>query len=324
MIHRIGLMFSAGIAALSACIAYAQPAARFPAKSVRMIVPFPPGGSNDIVGRFMGQKLTERLGQQVVIDNRGGADGIIGTEVAARAPPDGHTILIASTSYSMNAVIHKLPYDPLKSFTPLSLIGRGGNVISVHPSLPAKTVKDLIALAKARPGQLRYATSGVGGFNHFGGEMFKTLAGVDLIHVPYKGGGPGMIDVISGQVEVLFSTQTQALPQIRNGKLRPLGVGSPQRSPVLPEVPTLVESGLSGYDCSVWWGLLAPAGLPAELQTRWHSEVTAVLRDAESAKRLASEAAQPWIASSDELQKVIAQEIVKWGKVAKQANIKAH
>ena len=288
-----------------------------------MVVPFPPGGSNDILGRFMGQKLSERLGQQVVIDNRGGADGIIGTEIAAKAPPDGHTLLIVSSAYSMNPAIYKLPYDPLKSFTPISLIGTGGNVITVHPSVPVKNVKDLIALAKARPGQLRYASSGVGGFNHFGGELFKTMAGVDMIHVPYKGGGPAMIDVMSGQVEVLFSTLIQALPHIRSGKMRALGVGSEKRTPLMPDVPTIVESGVAGYDGSIWWGLLGPAGMPADIQTRLHSEVVAVLRDPESAKRLTAEAAEPAIATPDEFLKIIARDITKWISVAKQAGIKA-
>ena len=312
------------IVMLGLCVgfAHAQPAARFPSKSIRLIVPFPPGGSNDILGRFMGQKLTERLGQQVVIDNRGGADGIIGTEIAAKSPPDGHTLLIISSTYAMNPAIYKLPYDPLKSFTPISLIGTGGNVITVHPSVPVKNVKDLIALAKARPGQLRYASSGVGGFNHFGGELFKTLAGVDMIHIPYKGGGPAMIDVMSGQVEVLFSTLIQALPHIRSGKMRALGVGSEKRTPLMPDVPTVVESGVAGYDGSIWWGLLGPAGIPADIQTRLHSEVVAVLRDPESAKRLAAEAAEPAIATPDEFLKIIARDIVKWSGVAKQAGVK--
>ena len=318
------LKFRAFAPGLCAGYAHAQPAARFPTKSIRLIVPFPPGGSNDILGRFMGQKLSERLGQQVVIDNRGGADGIIGTEIAAKAPPDGHTLLIVSSAYSMNPAIYKLPYDPLKSFTPISLIGTGGNVITVHPSVPVKNVKDLIALAKARPGQLRYASSGVGGFNHFGGELFKTMAGVDMIHVPYKGGGPAMIDVMSGQVEVLFSTLIQALPHIRSGKMRALGVGSEKRTPLMPDVPTIVESGVAGYDGSIWWGLLGPAGMPANIQTRLHSEVVAVLRDPESAKRLTAEAAEPAIATPDEFLKIIARDITKWISVAKQAGIKAH
>jgi len=315
LVVALGLYTSAG---------HAQSAARYPSKSVRMVVPFPPGGSNDILGRFMGQKLSERLGQQVVIDNRPGADGIIGTEITARSPPDGYTIAIISTSYAMNAATHKLPYDPVKSFTFISMIGTGANVVGVHPSVPVKNVKDLIALAKARPGQLRYASSGMGGFNHFGGEMFKTLTGVEMIHVPYKGGGPAMIDVMAGQVEVMFSTLVLALPQFRSGKLRPLGVGSEKRSPLLPEVPTLIESGVSDYDASIWWGLLAPAGLPAEIQTRLHGEVVAVLRDPEASKRLAAEAAEPAIAAPDEFMKLIARDIIKWGKVARQANIRVH
>ena len=315
------------LAALLLCAnaVHAQTAAqKFPTKSIRMIVPFPPGGSNDILGRFMGQKLGERLGQQVVIDNRGGADGIIGTEIVAKAPADGYTLLIISSTYSMNPATYKLPYDPIKSFTPISLIGTGGNVIAAHPSVPVKNVSDLITFAKSRPGQLRYASSGAGGFNHFGGEMFKSMAGVDMIHVPYKGGGPAMIDVMAGQVEILFSTLIQALPHFRTGKLRPLGVGSEKRSPLLPEVPTIVESGVAGYDGSIWWGLLGPAGLPADIQTRLHNEVVAVLRDPEAAKRLAAEAAEPAIAPPDELMKTIARDIGKWIKIAKLAGIKAH
>jgi tripartite-type tricarboxylate transporter receptor subunit TctC len=324
---RFPIYFLSSAVSIAACAGYAHAqtaAQKFPAKSIRLIVPFPPGGSNDILGRFMGQKLSERFGQQVVIDNRGGADGIIGTELAAKALPDGHTVLISSSSFSMNPVIYKLPYDPIKSFTPLSLIGTGGNAIGVHPSVPAKNVKELIALAKARPGQMRYASSGIGGFNHFGGEMFKTMTGVDLIHVPYKGGGPAMIDVMAGQVEILFSTLIQALPNFRSGKLRPLGVGSAMRTPLLPDVPTLVESGVAGYDGSIWWGFFGPAGMTAELQSRWHQEVVAVLRDPEAARRLAAEAAEPAIASPDEFMKIIVRDIEKWGKVAKQANIKAH
>lgn len=324
MVIRIGSWLVVGICLLHTSTAHAQGAARFPSKSVRMVVPFPPGGSNDILGRFMGQKLSERLGQQVVIDNRGGADGIIGTEIVAKAPPDGHTLLIVSSSFSMNPANYKLPYDPIKSFTPISLIGTGGNVVVAHPSVPVKNIKDLIGLAKGRPGQLRYASSGAGGFNHFGGEMFKSMAGVDMIHVPYKGGGPALIDVMSGQVEILFSTLIQALPHIRSGKLRPLGVGSEKRSPLLPDVPTIHESGVAGYDGSIWWGFLAPAGLPADIQTRWHAEVTAVLRDPEAAKRLLAEAAEPAIAPPEELMKVIARDIGKWMKIAKLAGIKVH
>ncbi|MBI3067390.1 MAG: tripartite tricarboxylate transporter substrate binding protein [Betaproteobacteria bacterium] len=295
----------------------------YPARPIRIIVPFPPGGSNDILGRFIGQRLTERLGQQAVIDNRGGADGIIGTDIAARATPDGYTLLVVSTSYSMNPAVHKLPYDPLKSLAPVSLIGTGPNVLATNPALPVKSVKELIALAKSKPGRLRYASSGIGGFNHFGGELFKSMAGVDMLHVPYKGGGPAMIDVISGQVEVLFGTLIQTLPHIRTGKLRALGVGGVKRSPALPAVPTIAESGVTGYDGSIWWGILGPAGMPRAIVTRLNTEIGAILRDPETAKRLSAEAAEPVIAPPEEFGKLIASNIAKWRRVAREASISA-
>jgi len=309
---------------LSASFAHAQTAPRFPLKSIRLIVPFPPGGSNDILGRFIGQKLTERLGQQTVIDNRAGADGLIGTDIAAKSPSDGYTLLIVSTSYAMNPAIHKLPYDPLKSLTGVALIGTGANVIASHPSLPARTVKDLIAIAKNKPGALRYASSGIGGFNHFGGELFKSLAKVDLVHVPYKGGGPAMIDVMSGQVEILFGTLIQALPHIRNGKLKALGVGSEKRTALLPDVPTVSESGVPGYDGSIWWGILGPAGIPADIINKLNTDMAAILRDPESAKRLQAEAAEPAIVSAGDFNKLITRDLAKWQRVAKEAGIKAN
>ena len=295
----------------------------FPARPIRMIVPFPPGGSNDILGRFMAQKLTQRLGQQTVVDNRSGADGIIGTDLAAKAAADGYTLLIVSTSYAMNPAVHKLPYDPLKSLAPVALIGRGANVLAVTPSLPVNSVKELIALAKAKPGQLGYASSGVGGFNHFGGELFKSLAGIDMVHVPYKGGGPAMIDVMSGQVAVLISTLIQALPHIRSAKLKPLGVGSAQRTVLLPEVPTIAET-IPNYDGSIWWGVLAPAGLPAPILARLNTEIGVILRDPETAKRLAAEAAEPVIAPPEAFGKIIATDLAKWSRVARQAGITAN
>ena len=319
--------FTAVIAALASAAgvqAQAADAAKdFPTRPIRMIVPFPPGGSNDILGRFMAQKLTERLGQQTVVDNRGGADGIIGTDIAARAAPDGYTLLIVSTSYSMNPAIHKLPYDPLKSLVPVALIGTGPNLLATTPSVPANSVKELIALAKAKPGQLHYASSGIGGFNHFGGELFKSLAGIDMVHVPYKGGGPAMIDVMSGQVEVLVSTLIQALPHIRSGKLKALGVGGAKRSPALPAVPTIAET-IPGYDGSIWWGILAPAGLPAAVLTKLNTEIGVILRDPESAKRLAAEAATPVIAPPAAFGKIITSDIAKWNRIAKEAGITAH
>ena len=297
-------------------------ATKFPTKPIRLIVPFPPGGSNDILGRFLAQKMSERMGQQTVVDNRAGADGIIGTELAARSPADGHTILIVSISYTMNPAIHKLPYDPIKSFAPIAQIGAGPNVICSHPSFAAQNVKDLVALARSKPGELRYATSGIGGVNHFHGELFNQMAKVKLTHVPYKGGGPSMLDVMTGQVEVVFGTLIQALPHIRSGKLKPLGVGSPKRSPLMPQVASISET-VHGYDGIIWWGVLAPAGVPAPIVAKLNSDINTILREPEMAKRLTAEAAEPVIATPDAFGKLIASDIAKWGQIAKQAGIKA-
>ena len=321
--HRLKLCALGLCCACATAAAQTPDASRFPTKPIRLIVPFPPGGSNDILGRFLAQKMSDRLGQQTIVDNRAGADGIIGTELAARAPADGHTLVIVSTSYTMNPAIHKLPYDPVKSLAPISLIASGGNVIAVHPSLPIKTVKELIAVAKAKPGQLRYASSGIGGFNHFGGELFNTMAGVKLVHIPYKGGGPAMLDVMSGQVEMTFCTLIQALPHMRSGKLKALGVGSARRSPLLPEVPTIAESGVPGYDGTIWWGVLGPAGISGAIVTRLNTEIGVILRDPEMGKRLVAEAAEPVIETPEAFGKLIVNDIGKWGSVAKQAGLRA-
>jgi tripartite-type tricarboxylate transporter receptor subunit TctC len=295
---------------------------RFPAKPIRLIVPFPPGGSNDILGRFIAHKMSERLSRQTVVDNRPGADGIIGTELAARAPADGHTLLIVSTTYTMNPAIHKLPYDPVKSLMAIAQLATGPTVIATHPTFPAKNVKDLVALARARPGEIRYASSGIGGFNHFGGELFNTLTGVKLLHIPYKGGAPSMLDVITGQVEVVFSTLIQALPHIRSGKLKPIGVGAHKRSPLLPQISTVAES-VAGYDGSIWWGMLAPAGVPAPIAGKLNDTINTILREPEMAKRLATDAAEPIIADANAFGKLIASDIAKWARIAKQAGIRA-
>ena len=296
---------------------------RFPTKPIRLIVPFPPGGSNDIVGRFLAQQMTGRFGQQTIVDNRAGADGIIGTELAARSPADGHTLLLVSRTYTMNPALHKLPYDSLTSFVPIALLASGPNVITTTPSLPVNTAKDLVALAKARPGQLRYATSGIGGFNHFSGELFKSMAGVNMIHIPYKGGGPAMLDVMTGQVEVTFGTLTQSLPHIRSGKLKALGVGSAKRSPALPQVPTVSESGVPGYDASMWWGILGPAGVPGPIVTKLNTDINAILREPDMAKRLAAEAAEPATETPAAFRTRIVNDIALWSRVAKQTGIKA-
>ena len=307
----------------STATAQAQDASRFPAKPLRLIVPFPPGGSNDILGRFIAQKLTERLGQQTIVDTRAGADGMIGPELASRAPADGHTLLMISISYTMNPAIHKVPYDPIKSFAPVAQIASGPNVISSHPNFPAQNVKELIALArKSKPGELRYATSGIGGVNHFHGELFNQLAKVKLTHIPYKGGGPSMLDVMTGQVETVFGTLIQGLPHIRSGRLKPLGVGSAKRSPLLPQVQAIAET-LPGYDGTIWWGLLAPAGVPAPVLAKLNGEINAILRDPEMAKRLTAEAAEPAVTTPEAFGKLIAENLAKWSRIAKESGIRA-
>jgi len=325
---RFAITLAAGAAVLALGVhadrvmAQAVDVSRYPTRPIRLIIPFPPGGSNDILGRFIAQKMTERLGQTTIADNRPGADGIIGTDVVARAAPDGLTILIVSTSYTMNPAIHKLPYDPLKSLAPVSLIAGGGNVIAVHPNMPVNSIKELIALAKSKPGLVRYASSGIGGFNHFGGELFNYMAGIKMLHIPYKGGGPAMLDVMTGQVEVSVGTLIQTLPHIRSGKLKALGVGSAMRSPILPNVPTISEAGVSGYDGSVWWGILAPAGVPEGIVLKLNTTIGDILRDPEMAKRLATEAAEPIIDTPAAFGKLIASDIQKWARIAKQADIR--
>ncbi|MCC7485723.1 MAG: tripartite tricarboxylate transporter substrate binding protein [Burkholderiales bacterium] len=324
----IRFAFTAGAALYAAVVstgpapAQAVDASRYPSRPIRLVIPFPPGGSNDILGRFIAQKMTERLGQQALADNRPGADGIIGTDLVARSAPDGLTLLIVSTSYTMNPAIHKLPYDPIRSFAPVSMIASGPNVIAVNPSLPVTSIKGLIALAKSRPNQVRYASSGIGGFNHFGGELFNSMTGVKMAHIPYKGGGPAMLDVVTGQVEVSFGTLIQTLPHIRSGRLKPLGVGSLKRSPTVPDVPTISEAGVPGYDGTIWWGILSPAGVPEGIITKLNSTLAEILREPEMAKRLAAEAAEPIIETPAAFGKVIANDIVKWARIAKQAGMR--
>ena len=295
--------------------------ADYPNKSVRIIVPFPAGGSNDILARYFGDRLTERVGQQSIIDNRGGANGIIGTEMAANAPADGYTLLIISTSYTMNAAIRKLPYDVEKSFDPIAMFGTSPNSIVVNPGGGLNTLKEIVSRAKANPGSLQYASTGVGGFNHFGGELFKKLAGIDLGHVPYRGGGPAMIDVIAGQIPMMFSSITQVLPHVRTGKLKLIAIGADKRSPVIPEIPTFAEAGYPGYEVYVWWGISAPAGVPTQISQKLSKAFSEILADPATRKRLNADAAEPRNATPDEFRKIIREEVIKWQAVAKSAGI---
>jgi tripartite-type tricarboxylate transporter receptor subunit TctC len=314
------------VAVAAALLGPALPVAAqdYPSKAVRMIIPFPPGGSNDIVGRMIAQQLTERMGKQFVVDNRGGAGGTIGTELASKAPPDGHTLLIISVAYAFNTSMYtRLPYDPVKSFTPVAMLGTGPNALTIHPSLPAKNVKEFIALAKSKPGQLNYASAGIGSFQHLGTELFRIMAGINVVHIPFKGGGPAMIDVVSGQSQFCTGSLLQLIPFHRSGKLKLLGTGGAKRVAALPDIPTIAESGLKGYEANNWWGILAPAGTSPEIVRKLSTELSAILKSPETRKRFSSEGAEAFEMGPEQFGKYMAAETGKWSRVVKEAGIKA-
>jgi tripartite-type tricarboxylate transporter receptor subunit TctC len=311
-------------AGLLLALTTAAAAQDYPTKPMRLIIPFPPGGSNDVVGRLIATHLSERLGKQVVVDNRAaGAGGVVGTEIAANAPNDGYTLLIISIAHTVNPWLYKLPYDPIKAFTPVAILASGSNVLVVNPQLPVNSVKDLLAAAKEKPGQLQYASAGVGSFQHLGGELFKLTAGVDLLHVPFKGGGPAMVDVVGGHTKIMFSSLVQTTPHIRSGKLRALGTGGAARNPVLPDVPTIAEAGVPGYEAVNWWGIVAPAGTPAAIVEKLHREVGAVQDSEQVKKHFASEGAQIVQMSSAEFGAFMEKEMKKWERVVKEGGIKS-
>ena len=300
-------------------------AQNYPNRAMRMIVPFPPGGPNDILGRVVSQKMSESIGQQIVVDNRGGAGGIIGTEAAAKAAPDGYTLLFSGTAaLSINPGLHaRLPYDPVKDFTPVSLLATAPSVLIVHPALPVKSVKEFIALARKRPGQLNYASAGIGTPPHLAGELFKSTAAIDITHVPYKGGGPALTDLLAGQVELYFSGISSALPMIKEGKVRAIAVTSQKRTAVLPDMPTIAESGLPGYEVGNWYAILGPAGLPRDVVARLNTEIVKALKAPDTHKRVLELGADPVGSTPEQLASYMKSEIAKWAKVIKSAGIKA-
>jgi tripartite-type tricarboxylate transporter receptor subunit TctC len=311
------------VAILALVFAALSQAQSYPTKPVRMIIPFPPGGSNDVIGRAVGIQLAERLGQGVVIDNRGGGGGLIGIDAAAKSAPDGYTLLLISTTLPMTVALGRLPTDIMKSFAPIALLGTGPSVLTVPPSVPVDSVKGLIELAKAQPGKLNAASAGIGSFQHFATELFRLQAGIDFVIVQYKGGGPALTDTIAGVTQMNLGSMVQILPHIRSGKLRALGVGSARRNPALPDVPTIAEAGVPGYEANNWWGLLAPAGTPAPILGRLRQEITAILESAEMRKRFEAEGGEAAKMSVQEFSDHIAAEIAKWSKVVKEAGIKA-
>ena len=295
----------------------------YPNRQIKLIIPFPPGGSNDVVGRLVARHLSDQLGQQVYVDNRGGAGGIIGTDIAAKAAPDGYTLLVISLAHAVNPWLYKLPYDHSKAFVPIASFGSGTNVLAVNPDLPVHSVKELIALAKEKPGQLNYASAGTGSFQHLGGELFKLMAGVDIVHVPFRGGGPAMIDVMGGHTKIVFSSLIQTTPHVKSGQLRALATGGAKRNPVLPDVPTIAESGVPGYEANNWWGMLAPAGTPPEVVEKLNKAVSAALDASELQKQFEVEGAAVVKMAPAEFGKYIEAETAKWGRVVEQGHIKA-
>ena len=295
-------------------------AAAYPTKPIRVLVPQAPGGSNDIIARYIGAGVAERLGKQVVVDNRAGAEGMIATETVARANPDGYTLLMASTAFTMNpAVIKKLPYDPVKDFDWVAMFGRAPVIITVTPSLPVTTLQDLINLGKSKPNFLTLASAG--GFMHFASAMFRSHAGFKGEIALYKGGAPALIDVISGQAHVATATAVTASPQLRSGRLKPLAVSSAKRIPTFPDVPTTAEAGLPSYDASIWWAWAATAGTPPSVLARLNKEIASILQTPETAKRFAAESAEVEMKTPAEMKKFIPGDLAKWEKVAKEAGM---
>lgn len=313
------------LAAAATALAQNVAAQEYPQRPIRFIVPFAAGGGGDIVVRTVAQRLTEAMGPPVVVDNRSGAGGNVGTDLAAKSAPDGYTILMANVApIAINVSLYKkLPYDSVKDFAPVSLMAVFPNVLVVHPSVAAKSVKELIALAKAHPGQLTYASAGNGSTTHLAAELFKSMAGLDMIHVPYKGGGPALVDLIAGQVNLYFGSMPAALPHVKNGKLRALAVTSAKRSRAAPELPTVAESGFPGFAADTWIGVLAPAGTPGPIVVRLNREIVKILQQPELEEKLSAQGAEPVTNSPEQFAAYIKSEIRKWAKVVKESGAKA-
>ncbi len=321
MKYIIAVAIGASLALLSA-VAGAQQ--NYPNKPIRFILAYPPGGGTDILARILGNKLSENIGQTIVVDNRPGAGANIAAEIAARAAADGYTIFIVNEAHAYNATLYsKLAYDLIKDFAPVTLLASTPNILIVHPSVTAKSVKDLIALAKAKPGQINYASSGSGSSSHLAGELFKNMAGVDLVHIPYKGGGPAVASLVAGEAVVGFATMPSVLPHVKAGRLRGLAVTTARRAPAAPELMTIAEAGVTGYDANSWYGLLAPAKTSKEIVERLNREFVKIISTAEVKDRLAVNGFETETTTPEQFAAYIRSEVAKWGKVIKAAGIRA-
>jgi tripartite-type tricarboxylate transporter receptor subunit TctC len=297
---------------------------QYPAKPVRIVSIFPPGGGNDTICRIVAPRLGEHLKQQVIVENRAGANGIVGSEVVARAAPDGHTITLIPSGHAVNATLYrKLPYDSIRDFTPITLVGTSPLVLAVHPSLPARNVKDLVALARRQPGQLTYASSGVGGSGHLGGALFETLTGTKMTHIPYKGMALAIVDLMAGQVTMTFGTALSVTPHARAGRLRALATTGHARSPAFAELPTIAEAGVPGYEASLWYGFAGPGKMPPDILARLHSALVAALSSPDVRERLTGQGLDLQQNTPEEFAKLLASDVGRWAKVVQRAGIQA-
>lgn len=316
--NAIGDITLCGLSLLVASfVALPASAQQYPVKPIRMIVPSTPGGGPDLMARAIAQKLSETLGRQVVVEARPGAGGIIGSEYVAKSPPDGYTLIMGNAgSHSVNPSLYrKLPYDPQRDFAPVSLVSSAPNILIVHPSLPVKSVKDLIAIARARPGDLTFGSGSNGSTAHLSGELFRTMAKVNMVHVPFKGAPAAVIGVMTGEVSLAILNLPPALPHVKSGKLNALGVSTAKRSPAVPDLPTIAEAGLPGYEATAWFGVLAPAGTPAGIVTRLNTEIVQGLNSADVRKRIAADGGEVIGSTPEEFAAVMKRDIAKWAKV---------
>ena len=311
------------LAALSASFATGAIADDYPSKPIRYIAPFPAGGTVDLLARIVGQKLTQSWGQPFIVENKVGAGGIVGSDLVAKARPDGYTLLVVALPHATNPSLYKsLPYDTLNDFTPISLIGSQPLMLVVNPSMSVKSVPELVALAKASPGKLNYASGGNGGSQHLAMELFKTMAKVDLVHVPYKGNVPALTDVMGGQVPVMFDQTATALPQVKAGKVRALAITSAKRSPAMPDLPTVAEAGLPGYESTAWFGILGPAGMPKDLVAKLGNEIVKILNSPEVSENLTSRGIDVIASTPAEFDAFLKSEVAKWAKVVKESGLR--
>ena len=320
-------MFERALACLALCLAAAWPAGAqqpYPSKPIRIVVPYPPGGFNDTLGRTLAEKFQKAWGQTVLVDNKPGANTVIGTDAVAKAAPDGYTLLVVAFPFAVTpSLIRNLPYDTLRDFAPVALCAQSPNILVVNPELPVKSVGELIALARAKPDGLSYASTGNGSSNHISMELFKTLAGVRLVHVPYKGSAPAVVDLLGGQVQVMFDNAPNVMPQVRAGKLRALAQSGATRSAVAPDLPTVAEAGVPGYEVTVWFGLVAPAGTPREVVDKLNAEVLKILAMPDVRERFLALGVEPLGSTPEAFGTHIRAQMDKWAKVVRDAGVKA-